>query len=69
MTQAQLLGQRAKQAEKTLATASTELKNKALENMAQELISATSEILSANAEDMKMPVQTALRRLCLTGFS
>lgn len=71
MTQAQLLGQRAKQAEKTLATASTELKNKALENMAQELISATSEILSANAEDMKNArtngvVQVMLDRLLLT---
>lgn len=71
MTQAQLLGQRAKQAEKTLATASTELKNKALENMAQELISATSEILSANAEDMKNArangvAQVMLDRLLLT---
>lgn len=71
MTQAQLLGQRAKQAEKTLATASTELKNKALENMAQELISATSEILSANAEDMKSArangvAQVMLDRLLLT---
>ena len=71
MTQAQLLGQRAKQAEKTLATASTELKNKALENMAQELISATSEILSANAEDMKSArangvAQIMLDRLLLT---
>ena len=53
MTQVQLLGQRAKQAEKTLATASTELKNKALENMAQELAAASREILQANAEDMK----------------
>lgn len=71
MTQAQLLGQRAKQAEKTLATASTELKNKALENMAQELVSATSEILSANAEDMKNArangvAQVMLDRLLLT---
>lgn len=71
MTQAQLLGQRAKQAEKTLSTASTELKNKALENMAQELISATSEILSANAEDMKNArangvAQVMLDRLLLT---
>lgn len=71
MTQAQLLGQRAKQAEKTLATVSTELKNKALENMAQELISATSEILSANAEDMKNArangvAQVMLDRLLLT---
>lgn len=71
MTQAQLLGQRAKQAEKTLATASTELKNKALENMAQELISAASEILSANAEDMKNArangvAQVMLDRLLLT---
>lgn len=71
MTQAQLLGQRAKQAEKTLATTSTELKNKALENMAQELISATSEILSANAEDMKNArangvAQVMLDRLLLT---
>lgn len=71
MTQAQLLGQRAKQAEKTLATASTELKNKALENMAQELVSATSEILSANAEDMKNArangvSQVMLDRLLLT---
>lgn len=71
MMQAQLLGQRAKQAEKTLATASTELKNKALENMAQELISATSEILSANAEDMKNArtngvAQVMLDRLLLT---
>jgi len=71
MTQAQLLGQRAKQAEKTLVTASTELKNKALENMAQELISATSEILSANAEDMKNArangvAQVMLDRLLLT---
>lgn len=71
MTQAQLLGQRAKQAEKTLATASTELKNKALENMAQELILATSEILSANAEDMKNArtngvAQVMLDRLLLT---
>lgn len=71
MTQAQLLGQRAKQAEKTLATASTELKNKALENMAHELISATSEILSANAEDMKNArtngvAQVMLDRLLLT---
>lgn len=71
MTQAQLLGQRAKQAEKTLATASTELKNKALENMAQELISAASEVLSANAEDMKNArangvAQVMLDRLLLT---
>ncbi len=71
MTQDQLLGQRAKQAEKTLSTASTELKNKALENMAQELISATSEILSANAEDMKNArangvAQVMLDRLLLT---
>ena len=71
MTQAQLLGQRANQAKKTLATASTELKNKALENMAQELISATSEILSANAEDMKNArangvAQVMLDRLLLT---
>lgn len=71
MTQAQLLGQRAKQAKKTLATASTELKNKALENMAQELISAASEILSANAEDMKNArangvAQVMLDRLLLT---
>lgn len=71
MTQAQLLGQRAKQAEKTLATASTELKNKALENMAQELISTASEVLSANAEDMKNArangvAQVMLDRLLLT---
>ena len=71
MTQAQLLGQRAKQAKKTLATASTELKNKALENMAQELISAASEILSANVEDMKNArangvAQVMLDRLLLT---
>lgn len=71
MTQVQLLGQRAKQAKKTLATASTELKNKALENMAQKLISATSEILSANAEDMKNArangvAQVMLDRLLLT---
>ena len=71
MTQVQLLGQRAKQAEETLATASTELKNKALENMAQELAAATSEILSANAEDMKNArangvAQVMLDRLLLT---
>ena len=71
MTQVQLLGQRAKQAGKTLATASTELKNKALENMAQELASASREILQANAEDMKNArangvAQVMLDRLLLT---
>ncbi|MBS7389076.1 MAG: glutamate-5-semialdehyde dehydrogenase [Oscillospiraceae bacterium] len=71
MTQVQLLGQRAKQAKKTLATASTELKNKALENMAQELAAAVREILQANAEDMKNArangvVQVMLDRLLLT---
>ena len=71
MTQVQLLGQRAKQAIKTLATASTELKNKALKNMAQELAAASREILQANAEDMKNArangvAQVMLDRLLLT---
>ncbi len=71
MTQIQLLGQKAKQAEKTLATASTGQKNSALGLMAQELTAAMSEILLANAEDMKNArangiSQVMLDRLLLT---
>ncbi len=71
MTQIQLLGQMAKQAEVSLATASTELKNSALGLMAQELTAAMSEILLANAEDMKNArangiSQVMLDRLLLT---
>ncbi len=61
----------AKQAEVSLATASTELKNSALGLMAQELTAAMSEILLANAEDMKNArangiSQVMLDRLLLT---
>lgn len=71
MTQIQLLGQKAKQAEKTLATASTGQKNSALGLMAQELTAAMSEILLANAEDIKNArangiSQVMLDRLLLT---
>ncbi len=71
MTQIQLLGQMAKQAEVSLATASTELKNSALGLMAQELTAAMSEILLANAEDIKNArangiSQVMLDRLLLT---
>ncbi len=71
MTQIQLLGQMAKRAEVSLATASTELKNSALGLMAQELTAAMSEILLANAEDMKNArangiSQVMLDRLLLT---
>lgn len=61
----------AKQAEVSLATASTELKNSALGLMAQELTAAMSEILLANAEDIKNArangiSQVMLDRLLLT---
>lgn len=65
MTQTQLLGQMAKQAEKTLATASTELKNSALGLMAQELTAAMSEIILANAEDMKNARENGISQVML----
>lgn len=65
MTQTQLLGQKAKQAEKSLATASTELKNSALGLMAQELTAAMSEILLANAEDMKNARENGISQVML----
>lgn len=65
MTQTQLLGQKAKQAEKTLATASTVQKNSALELMAQELTAAMPEILIANAEDMKNARENGISQVML----
>ncbi len=65
MTQTQLLGQKAKQAEKSLATASTELKNSALGLMAQELTAAMSEILLANDEDMKNARENGISQVML----
>lgn len=55
----------AKQAEKTLATASTELKNSALGLMAQELTAAMSEIILANAEDMKNARENGISQVML----
>ena len=65
MTQTQLLGQKAKQAEKTLATASTGQKNSALKLMAQELTAAMPEILLANAEDMKNARENGISQVML----
>lgn len=65
MTQTQLLGQKAKQAEKSLATASTGQKNSALELMAQELTAAMPEILIANAEDMKNARENGISQVML----
>jgi len=65
MTQTQLLGQKAKQAKKTLATASTEQKNSALTLMARELIGATEEILASNAEDMKNARENGISQVML----
>ena len=65
MTQTQLLGQKAKQAEKSLATASAELKNSALGLMAQELTAEMSEILLANAEDMKNARENGISQVML----
>lgn len=65
MTQTQLLGQMAKQAEVSLATASTELKNSALGLMAQELTVAMSEIILANAEDMKNARENGISQVML----
>ena len=65
MTQTQLLGQMAKQAEVSLATASTELKNFALGLMAQELTAAMSEIILANAEDMKNARENGISQVML----
>ena len=55
----------AKQAEKTLATASTELKNSALGLLAQELTAAMSEIILANAEDMKNARENGISQVML----
>lgn len=52
MTNTEALGQNAKQAEKTLATASTDKKNKALIAMAEGLKDNAAIILSANEIDM-----------------
>lgn len=65
MTQTQLLGQKAKTAEKTLATASTQQKNSALAFMAKELLAATEEILLANAEDMKNARENGISQVML----
>lgn len=65
MTQTQLLGQKAKQAEKSLATASTGQKNSALELMAQGLAAAMPEILLANAEDMKNARENGISQVML----
>lgn len=55
----------AKQAEVSLATASTELKNFALGLMAQELTAAMSEIILANAEDMKNARENGISQVML----
>src|SRR6218665_346476 len=47
------IGRNAKAAARSLATASTEAKDKALNAMADAILAATDKILAANAEDLK----------------
>ena len=71
MTQLELQGAAAKSAARTLATAGTALKNKALEAIADTLSARQAEWLAANAEDVAAAkasgmVPAMLDRLTLT---
>lgn len=56
-----IMGERAKNAEKVLGTAGTTLKNQALEAMAAALIGKTDRILAANAQDMEVAAASGMR--------
>ena len=65
MTDTEILGLKAKQAEKMLAIASTEQKNKALEFMAKSLRDNCGQILTANAVDMEQAEANGLKKIML----
>lgn len=65
MTETEILGLNAKQAEKTLAVAGTEKKNKALSLMAEKLRENTDKILQANAVDMSNAENNGLKKIML----
>lgn len=57
----EIMGERAKKAERALGTADTNLKNQALEAMAAALIEKADHILAANAEDMKNGAENGMK--------
>src|SRR3546814_13843376 len=54
------IGRQAKAAARTLATASSEAKNRALDALADAILASTEKILAANAEELKAVANTAL---------
>ncbi len=60
-----MMGERAKNAEKVLAVAGTNLKNQALEAMAAALVERTDVILAANEEDMKNAAENGVKESML----